>query len=155
MLVTYSFGHQATYQRLVSAHYLFFCAGACACAPIAIGAVFPISLSHLSLSHLTHTHTPITHTHTHTPILLSLSGMYEFMGFTSTFYTTAVASGAFSVAFGAFFIVRLYATTEGAFGSLAKAEAELRGVVASSTNNDVHVGAASEREGKPLPDSDI
>ena len=51
--------------------------------------------------------------------------MYEFLGFTSTFYTTAVASGAFSVAFGAFFIVRLYATTEGAFGSLAKAEADL------------------------------
>ena len=38
MLVTFSFGQEATYKRLVFAHYLFFCGGACACAPIAIQA---------------------------------------------------------------------------------------------------------------------
>ena len=108
MLVTFSFGQEATYKRLVFAHYLFFCGGACACAPIAIG-------------------------------------MYELMGFTSTFYTTAVASGAFSVAFGAFFIARLYATTEGPFGSLAKAEAELRNRAGAGGGNGlVGVGIISD-----------
>ena len=37
MLVIYSVGSHIQYKRLVFYHYIFFCGGACACAPIAIG----------------------------------------------------------------------------------------------------------------------
>ena len=37
MLVIYSVGSHNQYKRLVFYHYIFFCGGACACAPIAIG----------------------------------------------------------------------------------------------------------------------
>ena len=36
LLVVYSAGSHEAYQRLVFWHYVFFCGGACACAPIAI-----------------------------------------------------------------------------------------------------------------------
>ena len=36
MLVVYSVGSHEKYKRLVFWHYIFFCGGACACAPIAV-----------------------------------------------------------------------------------------------------------------------